>query len=222
MSPPKKWVRCVALGTLIATAGIPLSLAATPRDTTGISIAALGTLYGIGDALIHGNDPLKGAWDGLMTGSILPGALLGGSIGLGIGILVSGATLTTLSEKSCVGWGAGGAAIGSMLSTNALSTEVERQMGIPLPILSTGLLGYYMVVAAEGYHLGKSAMTQLPHDAMRHKIVSRKLRDQFDPGTALMAGAFKEGHDYFFQSGTPEFRDLQNNWEGIFRGIKTY
>jgi hypothetical protein len=222
MSPPKKWVRHIVLVTLLATGGMPLSLAASPRDTPEIYTAALGTLYGVGDALIHGNDPLKGAWDGLMTGSMLPGALLGGSIGLSIGILVSGATLTTLSEKSCVGWGAGGAAIGSMLSTNALSTELERQMGIPLPILSTGLLGYYMVVAAEGYHLSKSAMTQLPHDAMRHKIVSRKLRDQFDPGTALMAGAFKEGHDYFLQSGTPEFRDLQNNWEGIFRGIKTY
>ena len=179
-------------------------------------------LYRIGDALIHGNDPLKGAWDGLITGSMLPGALLGGSIGLGIGILVNGATLTPITEKTCVGWGAGGAAIGGMLSANALSTDLESQMGIQFPILNAGLLGYYMVASAEGYRLSKIATTQLPLDAMRHKTVSQKLREQFDPGTALTAGAFKEAHDYFFQSGNPEFRDLQNNWEGIFRGGGIY
>ena len=109
------------------------------RDSIALYTAAIGGLYGVGESLVNGNDPIKGCWDGFMTGSMLPGAILGGGIGLGVGFLVNSSMLTPMTEKSWVGWGSGGAAIGSLLSTHSVASTLERQMDMPFPILSTGL-----------------------------------------------------------------------------------
>jgi len=184
--------------------------------------AGLGALYGLGDALMHDRDPLKGCWDGLMAGSVAPGAVVGAGIGLGIGSVLNGLEWTPRTEKALVGWGSAGWTIGSFLSVQSVASGLDQRFGAPLPVFSLGLWGYYGVGIVDGMSLSQKASTQLSGDEARHRWVSRKLRDRFDPGLALMLGAGKEADDYFFSRGTPEFRDIQNNWDGVFGGRGRY
>jgi len=200
----------------------PPVLHADSLETVAVYTAGLGALYGLGDALMHDRDPIKGCWDGLMAGSVAPGAVVGAGIGLGIGAVLNGLEWTPATEKAWVGWGAAGWTIGSLLSVQSVATGLDQRLGAVLPVFSLGLWGYYGMGVVEGLSLSRKATTQISGDAARHHWVSRKLRDRFDPGLALAIGAGKEADDYFFSRGTPEFRDIQNDWEGVFGGGRRY
>ncbi len=189
---------------------------AASENNIVVFTATIGAVYGVGDAVIHQRDILKGGWDGFMLGSILPGALVGTGLGLGVGVLVDAATGKGLTEKTAVGWGSAGWVLGSTLSSQSVAMAGDRELGLGFPLLSVSLWGYYGFAGVEAIQLSRQAVTEVSGDARRHQWVSRKLKDRFDPGTALMAGAAKEADDYFFQRGTPELRDLQNDWVGVF------
>jgi hypothetical protein len=207
---------------MISSIGISASISAAPKDNIAIYTAAAGAIYGAGDAMLHGSDIFKGTWDGLMAGSMAPGAVVGAGIGAGLGTIVNVVMLKPVTEKTWVGWGSAGAAIGGVMSANSVASNLERKLKMPVPVLSASLLGYYGFAVVDAYQFSRNAVAQYPGDAARHQTVSRKLRDKYDPGLALTAGAVKEADDYFFSRGTAEFRDLKNNWEGTFRGTKTF
>ena len=219
ISQPKNVFFVKALGVfLIFLWGIlsqPVSVMSAPRESLVMYTAAAGALYGLGDAVLREEDLLKGCWDGFMLGAMAPGAVMGTGVGLGVGALVHGATWRPPTEKDWVGWGAAGWTVGGLVSAYSLAGDVA-DFGTAFPVLQLGLGGYHAVAIVNAYDLGRQS-AKLPNDAARHYGVSRTLRERFDPGTALIVGAAKEAADYFFRLGIPEFRDLQNNWDGTFR-----
>ncbi len=183
---------------------------------------AMGGIYGAADAFLNGRDIPKGAWDGAMFSSRLPGFVLGGVSGLGAGVVVHAATFQPINERVLVGWMSAGAMVGGVVALSSTADDIGRHWfnDTSGPRVARFLYSLSASLAVPG--IRQEVLNTSSADAVLHYKVSQEIRNRFDPGEALMMGFSKETMDYFFGAGTPEFRDIKNNWEGVFRGTGRY
>lgn len=177
----------------------------------------IGGIYGAGDALLHGKEPLKGMWDGALLSLQAPGFVVGGIVGMGTGATLHTLTLQPFEEKAAVGWFSAGAVTGGMVSMYLATDELGSRWFGDQTLLKVGRIGYAVTATLFAAEYKEKALKTLTSDKELHYTVSREIRNHFDPGEALKIGFAKEATDYFLGSGTPELRDLQNNWNGTFR-----
>ncbi len=196
--------------------------------TSGI----IGGVYGAVDAVLNGNDVIRGASDGVAVGGVVPGMVVGIISGVAIGGVVQCVTLQPMTEASWVGWGSAGAVIGGVAShavaTGIVGRQLNRSAGLPPEsvvgpaTMGTLRLVYLGSAATDAVKLGKYASDHFETDVQMHQYVCRTIRREKDPGTALLVGFSKEASDYFLSTGHTEYRDLQNDWEGVFSGGNRY
>ncbi|NBV83962.1 hypothetical protein EBR57_07575 [bacterium] len=207
--------------------GITPVSAAGPVEDTVVFSAVAGGIYGSVDAVLRGTDVFRGFADGFNTGVVAPGMAIGWVSGIVAGAAVQTILLRPTTEADWVGWGAVGGVIGNLSGqwiynfALARATNVSPDSVYPIILNSISVVRLGMA-ASDGIELGRRESTRSTSDADIHYMVMRELRDKRDPGTALAIGLGKEAADYFFGIGRPEWRDIQNDWEGTFHGINRY
>ena len=172
--------------------------------------AFTGSGIGAGKAIIKREKFFKSTWDGFSLGAMAPGALIGGGIGLGMrsGVaMIRGQKM--VSEPSLVGYGSAGVLVGGSLNYLWAGATLGGVVGATI----TGI--NLVTTTTDG--IAYSRVLSGPDDAVLHYEVSGHLADQHGKGPALLVGAGKEARDYFLNAGNAEWRDLKNDWRGVFR-----
>ncbi|RAP31621.1 hypothetical protein DID78_00540 [Candidatus Marinamargulisbacteria bacterium SCGC AG-343-D04] len=172
-----------------------------------------GLIYGSINSLMNDGPVYDGAINGISFGAIFPGSFTGGVLGYSAGTVYSLARHAKIVEKPQVGFASAGMLLGGagtyIYSGTITSLALVKNIKIGA---SFGHLTYSF------WSIKKSLMTLQPGpDYKTHYEISGIARDKFTAGPALLIGFAKESYDYFLQAGNPEFRDLKNNWNGVFR-----
>lgn len=226
-----RWLFLSMMSISILLGGKPACCMDSTESVTVIS-GVIGGVYGGVDAVLKGDDLFKGVSDGTALGVVVPGMVIGGISGVILGGMIQTITLQGFKEVNCVGWGSAGVVIGEVGSRIIMSNVVGRQLNQAVRLDSqssvgpsiTGALNWIDLgsTAWEGIKLGKYASSTFETDVQMHRYVCRRIRQEKDPGAALLVGFSKEASDYFFSTGHTELRDLQNDWEGTFYGTKSF
>lgn len=220
----------IADSARVGTMGLVGSVWVSPgvqRDTLSSAIAVsagVGFLWAQSQAITQGLPVVKSGWDGMMMGIAAPGILIGGVLGVSAGLLWHTVTWQPLSPAGMVGWGAAGAGIGQSVVSSMFAYDTLRQA---MQIQEINPQGWPAIGIAIGWgysgmalHDASGYVRQIAKRGLQdfdsHYAVSAYLRHRYDPGTALLIGYAKETQDYFLGTGRPEWRDLQNNWNGVF------
>ena len=203
----------------ITGAGLGIGLVKITPIVSGLTAATTitsltGGAIGFAKGLDADRSLGKETWNGFSLGAVAPGVLTGGTIGAGLGVSYLLMRRQDRNERTYVGYTSAG--MGLFGSTGYISAG----SGIGQLINPTGgwILGTGMALSLartvnDGRIMGKKVSGP---DYETHPIISGYMARRNGQGSALLVGYFKESRDYFMQSGTPEWRDLKNNWRGIF------
>ncbi|NBV43000.1 hypothetical protein EBR96_09580, partial [bacterium] len=227
-NPDIPWIEIVRSATLGFAAASILDGNRWPSglDRVVESSAVVGLAWGLVDAVRYADDPFKRGWDGMMTGVAAPGMLIGGLVGGGIGWGANTVMGKPMDERAWVGWSGGGALIGGattvFIGAQGVGRSVNRMFGLDensykgYIVTAAGIGTYQLSAVLDGIDLAAKAQKQYSSDEKCHQAVTRQIRRRYDPGTALMLGCAKELRDFALGTGTPEWRDLENDWRGAF------
>jgi hypothetical protein len=177
--------------------------------------AASGAVIGSLMALSKGQSLDDGFINGASFGAMFPGTFTGGIIGFGAGSLYSFGRDLTISERPQVGFAAAGALAGGSLSYIASGSTLTGMQDSARLVGATALASHIGYTLLSANSLVKSVKSG--PDYKTHNQLSRLARFRYTAGPALLIGYAKESRDFFLSAGTPEWKDLKNNWNGVFR-----
>lgn len=182
--------------------------------TSGSLAVAGGVLGGLSSFYQSSSSSVgKSIWDGFSLGAMVPGSIIGGMTGATLAIAWGGVRHEFTSQQVAGITSAGlftGGAVNYLMSGLSIGQWVH-----PIGGVIGGLgMGYNLVqTGLDGYRQSKSVFGP---DYETHATISRFMADSNGKGPALLVGYAKEANDYFLSAGNAEFRDLQNNWSGVF------